>query len=381
MNVTFIIGNGFDLACGLDTRYTDVYKEYNKTESINDNIKNFKEILKKNEYGLWTDFEMALPGFAKELNDFDKFVECVEDFIVFLSDYLKEQQLRINIEDNRGKLSIKMQEYIYRLHQFCLLGSSHTLKSLIDVQIDNTVFQFVNFNYTNTLELCVNCLESKRKSSAPHIYTVKPPRYIHAQLGQGIKLGLDNEEFYKDIPHDDIDVVNFFLDKVYRNSQFSRITDEVASIIGASRIIVIFGWSMGDSDSSWVRYIKECMSKNEKLHLVYAPYYPEKMNQEHTHRRLTRDKDKRKYIVEKLELDDQIAKRVHIISADNYMDLRFLAKAKESTQESMIAKDTIDNGVNMKDVVETTNTIIEKEIANIPTPEYATEEDIDSLFS
>ena len=41
MIITFLVGNGFDLACGLKTKYTDVYEKYCVTESSNENIKNF----------------------------------------------------------------------------------------------------------------------------------------------------------------------------------------------------------------------------------------------------------------------------------------------------------------------------------------------------
>ena len=87
MHITFLIGNGFDLACDLKTRYTDVYDKYCKTDSPNENIRKFKELILKDNYKNWTDFEMALPGFGKDINDFEKFSECIHDFMQFLEDY------------------------------------------------------------------------------------------------------------------------------------------------------------------------------------------------------------------------------------------------------------------------------------------------------
>lgn len=44
MQITFLIGNGFDIGIGLKTRYEDFYKEYCIIrENDNDNIKNFKK--------------------------------------------------------------------------------------------------------------------------------------------------------------------------------------------------------------------------------------------------------------------------------------------------------------------------------------------------
>ena len=95
MNITFLVGNGFDLACGLKTKYTDVYEKYCVTESSNENIENFKKNILKDGYKNWTDFEMALPRFGKELNDFDKFSECLHDFAQFLEEYLEEEEKKI----------------------------------------------------------------------------------------------------------------------------------------------------------------------------------------------------------------------------------------------------------------------------------------------
>ena len=46
MNVTFMIGNGFDLRLGMKTRYTDMYDGYISTPSDNEIIEIFKATLK-----------------------------------------------------------------------------------------------------------------------------------------------------------------------------------------------------------------------------------------------------------------------------------------------------------------------------------------------
>lgn len=103
MNITFLIGNGFDLACGLKTRYVDVYKKYCETESPNENIRNFKKSILQDKDINWTDFEMALPKWGEKLNNFSNFQECILDFTVFLDDYLKEQELLIDFEKTKLK--------------------------------------------------------------------------------------------------------------------------------------------------------------------------------------------------------------------------------------------------------------------------------------
>ena len=48
MNITFFIGNGFDIGLGLKTRYEDFYKEYcDAQDTDTKNITEFKKTLKK----------------------------------------------------------------------------------------------------------------------------------------------------------------------------------------------------------------------------------------------------------------------------------------------------------------------------------------------
>jgi hypothetical protein len=70
MNVTFLLGNGFDLNLGLSTSYKDFYSYYTKKEP-NDFI---AKSISKN-YELWSDLELGLGKFLKivkedQINDF-----------------------------------------------------------------------------------------------------------------------------------------------------------------------------------------------------------------------------------------------------------------------------------------------------------------------
>ena len=39
MGTLFLIGNGFDINCGMKTRYTDVYKKYIKEKTVSEIVK------------------------------------------------------------------------------------------------------------------------------------------------------------------------------------------------------------------------------------------------------------------------------------------------------------------------------------------------------
>ena len=55
MGTLFILGNGFDVNCGMRTRYADVYKGYIVEESKTENLKKFKDTI-STDIENWGDF-------------------------------------------------------------------------------------------------------------------------------------------------------------------------------------------------------------------------------------------------------------------------------------------------------------------------------------
>lgn len=94
MNITFLIGNGFDLNLGLKTHYKDFYNVYCKgDECTTDSVQDLKDdILKKP--ATWADAELAFGEFSnkfkKELSK--KYLNCHNNFCLALSSYLQQQE-------------------------------------------------------------------------------------------------------------------------------------------------------------------------------------------------------------------------------------------------------------------------------------------------
>ena len=49
MNITFLIGNGFDRNLGLKTTYSDFVEEYKKTDAKTQTLKDFRQYINANE--------------------------------------------------------------------------------------------------------------------------------------------------------------------------------------------------------------------------------------------------------------------------------------------------------------------------------------------
>ena len=68
MSTLFLIGNGFDLNCGMKTAYRDIYPGYVKEPSESNIIFNFKKSIAE-DINTWGDFELAMAEYAGTLKN------------------------------------------------------------------------------------------------------------------------------------------------------------------------------------------------------------------------------------------------------------------------------------------------------------------------
>lgn len=108
MNITFLIGNGFDIGIGLKTRYEDFYQEYcHIAADDSDNIKAFKQMLKdrnseeKRKIIDWADFETAFGQHSEDFTIAEKemYIERFEDFISKFNAYLEKEEAVVDYAD------------------------------------------------------------------------------------------------------------------------------------------------------------------------------------------------------------------------------------------------------------------------------------------
>ena len=89
MNVTLILGNGFDLNIGLPTAYPDFYKYYMQVDTPNSVNLIKHEINDKPQ--TWADLEKSMGEISNEyLQDSDAYIEAFENVRDELAKYLAE---------------------------------------------------------------------------------------------------------------------------------------------------------------------------------------------------------------------------------------------------------------------------------------------------
>ena len=265
MRITFLIGNGFDLRVGMKTRFTDMYEGYIEQPSVSDSIRKFKDMLRKDAptYKTWNDFEMAMAKKAKEFLDEGDFVSCLRDFKLYMAAYLKNEQEKF---EQRKRVSIDarilcIKETTSSIEEFYKGLRPNVVNELLRIsQRGPIVYSFVSFNYTKILD---NMLE----------YTMGDVIHIHGTLGEDIVLGVDNMGQVVDLPYKTSKRFEraFIKPEFNKNYDYSRL-EKVKNIIDSSDLICVYGMSLGNSDLSWVKRLKEWLLSDRNNHLVYFSY-------------------------------------------------------------------------------------------------------------
>ena len=101
MNITFLIGNGFDVGLGMKSRFKDffpIYKE--KSQNKEPRIKQLSDNIEGN-YDTWADFENALGEYTLKFTQENKqnFIDQIKDFETEFIAYLKWQESTLSFKD------------------------------------------------------------------------------------------------------------------------------------------------------------------------------------------------------------------------------------------------------------------------------------------
>lgn len=275
MNVTFMIGNGFDLRLGMNTRFSDMYDGYIKSPSASAVIADFKETLKADapKYKTWGDFEMAMALEANNLGNEDEFVEALRDFKRFLVDYLRSEEENFLQKVRRSNSTTEKcrNEMLYSVENFYKKLTPNVVSKLNDLGIDGAPdYCAITFNYTESFDILSEIAGGYRITRKMNEIV-----HVHGKLDSDIVLGVDSLEqvaklHYKTTRKFERAFIKPFFNQSY---DLSRIT-AAERIIKNSDVICIYGMSLGDSDRSWLSRIREWLLADQRHHLVRFIYKP-----------------------------------------------------------------------------------------------------------
>lgn len=272
MNITFFIGNGFDLNVGLKTGYKHFYDYLIKKEPNNKLVKSIKK-----DYELWADLELGLGDYLKNVNsdeEVDEFLDSKELIESNLIEYLKEENSFVSYH-NQQKIAESFQNGIVDFYKSFSPKEQVHYKSITSV-VQEISYNFIDFNYTTVLDSLVSITQKYCNPFNKHTYqsttyndNIVKPLHIHGDIGGGMILGVnDLSQIKNEKLRTNPDIVDCMLKKnLNEDAGCFRIRD-AQTIINNSMYICVYGMSIGDTDDMWWRLIINWLTQNKSRRLV-----------------------------------------------------------------------------------------------------------------
>lgn len=351
MNITFMIGNGFDRNLGLKTAYSDFIKWYKNTTAKSRTLRDFRQHINDNEE-LWSAAEEELGRYTAQ---FDvgagaAFYECHKDICEHLAEYLIDQQRRIEYQFVTDEIEnafsqLKALSSPFHTQEKVVLDTIYTNR-----KSENVVFNFITYNYTDTLDHCLELVQKKqgllgshRYNSTTHNHTVGTIHHVHGTVNAQMVFGVNDQS---QIAKPEIfdceygDLYEELLIKQQANQGYQENSDAKAKkLLDESHILYIYGMSVGATDRLWWERVCTWLAGNSERHVIFYCYEMPEAGVIETDRKIEERKTRRR-ITQYSQLDEQkklaIEARIHVTNANLFQGLTNLTKisAKKSFEFS-----------------------------------------------
>lgn len=265
MNILYLIGNGFDLAQKLKTSYQDFYK-YLKEQTPKNRVEaQMIEQITGNECEKWSDLELALGQFTKDVADKTEFEDFYYDLCEHLKSYLIDQvkgyEPTKDIIDKYIKDLVRPDYYLNEREKL-------EYATYLSKYSDTRNITIVSFNYTDVIDKCLDAYNGERKLPAVNLpYRLRTIEKIHGTLGTSyLLMGVNDEkqilntEFAKDE-----DILDYLVKPRSNFEIGSLIEERVTADIKDAHLIVTMGLSFGETDKVWWKTIGDRLKRDNSL--------------------------------------------------------------------------------------------------------------------
>lgn len=347
MNITFMIGNGFDLNLGLKTKFTDFYDTYFKSELDRDapeSVKNFIKLVlnDKETFGnldKWSDFEMA---FAENFEGtVEEVGEVLEDFTVQFAEYIRKEEEKCDYSDENviGLFT----DFLCLSYNFLKMRDKQLFKDILSKKGNEFwSIRCINFNYTFTFDTMfkkindstdrpfeVSDLENNKITYS--LNYKKPILHIHGDLNSNIVIGVDSEsQFIHKITGSEEELNDFAVKKEINFYSDSQRENNYRVIVLDSDIILMYGLSLGETDKSRWEIINSWLKVSPMKKLIYFAYQTniKQIRKEYSPKLLMEMKKIKKDVLSKLGFtDDEYEKyydQVFIIDSSDVLNFKLV---------------------------------------------------------
>lgn len=285
MNITFLIGNGFDVDQGIASSYSKFYEWYCDKPSQKKHIENFRKNIKDDitrdvpdDEKTWADFELGLGRYTTKFTKetVEDFLDCLEDGQENIRKYLLEQEAKFDF-DAYSDMAYKA--FYHSIRDFYAEVSDlerPTIHNVINTHgQDGREIKFITFNYTNTLERIISKLPNDPFST----WKINGVTYSYRINRQVLHVHGTTEEFPVLGVNDESQIANR---ELLETPQFKEMMckadsvralgklwhDEAEKQISNSKYVCILGMSLGDSDAKWWRKLNQWLKADSGRRLI-----------------------------------------------------------------------------------------------------------------
>lgn len=278
MNITFLIGNGFDINLGLKTRYADFYDYYQEHASEDSMI--LQLMREDNNKENWADLELALGEKLKGISEdsVDSFMDAHAELDSLLLDYLEEEQKKYSVEELKEEIIPELVRSLKEVPKELSTEEQRSYQATCDTHKNEEIqYNFITFNYTDILDEIIKKAKAANPDLGTHTATNGQNRkhnlgevhHVHGSLMEGVVLGVNDEsQINNDILRKNNLFKNIFLKGNINSQMGQRRTERAEEMIDSSMIICVFGMSMGITDKRWWERLVSWMMANPNRKLI-----------------------------------------------------------------------------------------------------------------
>ena len=265
------MGNGFDLAQGIDTRYSDFYETKVKAASADGSIigKLQKSITEKTE--TWADMEKGLGEFTGEMGGIDDLDATYTFLRTNLRDYLKDEQAKLkasakDLFDSRMRLLQPGRGVPPETSDAINNQISNFTRTNKSVDID-----IISFNYTDVVERAFGYNGAEinlGKTSSDIVAKVGHIYKVHGDLDHMVMGVADESQITNKGLASNLDATELLMKPKYIAARRDYVWKHCYECISRADIIVLYGLSIGETDKNWWTKVVERVNGDSNVRVI-----------------------------------------------------------------------------------------------------------------
>ena len=281
MNITFIIGNGFDVGLGLRSKFSDYFPVYiDESKGKDETLSPLAKEIELNQEE-WSYFEKKMGDYTDKFTKetMNNYKSQFKDFEVNFIKYLRNEESKLSYD--KTKISQVFEKALLNFYKQDILspGSTEAISNQFKrYNQDHRIFNFISFNYTDSLEKCLSVFPNgviarRRINTSEYLDKIGTIVHIHGTKTNLPVMGVND---VSQIKNSELAADNKFAKYIVKplNIKANRTNNDKVAIdlIKNSQIICIYGMSLGETDKRWWSNILKWLSDDGNRQLVIFVY-------------------------------------------------------------------------------------------------------------